>query len=194
MPCRYSVHARCSATVSVYLQVVSFFWNTDYDGLRGFESMQGLEVFPVTTASIPALGTAQPLTQWVPGSLSQGVKRLGREADHSPPSSAVVKNAWSCTSAPEFAFMAWYSKHRGSFTYLFFNFYSAGYVFLFSNVDMLKCVLLPYCTVCSVFNYASFIYDLTLPYLSVCILNACPSSGVIVALSRTGHDVQWFTR
>jgi hypothetical protein len=27
-----------------------------------------------------------------------GVKGLGREADHSPPSSAEVKNAWSCTS------------------------------------------------------------------------------------------------
>jgi hypothetical protein len=29
-----------------------------------------------------------------------GVKRSGREADHSPPSSAEVKNAWSYTSAP----------------------------------------------------------------------------------------------
>jgi hypothetical protein len=30
----------------------------------------------------------------------QGVKRPGHEADHSPPSSAEVKNAWSYTSAP----------------------------------------------------------------------------------------------
>jgi hypothetical protein len=29
--------------------------------------------------------------QWVPGVLSLGVKRPGREADHSPPSSAEVK-------------------------------------------------------------------------------------------------------
>jgi hypothetical protein len=29
--------------------------------------------------------------QWVPGALSLGVKRPGREADHSPPSSAEVK-------------------------------------------------------------------------------------------------------
>jgi hypothetical protein len=29
-----------------------------------------------------------------------GVKRLGREANHSPPSSAEVKNAWSYTSTP----------------------------------------------------------------------------------------------
>jgi len=33
-----------------------------------------------------------------PGALSLGVKRPGREADHSPPSSAEVKNAWSYTS------------------------------------------------------------------------------------------------
>jgi hypothetical protein len=29
--------------------------------------------------------------QWVPGALSLGVKRPGREADHSPPPSAEVK-------------------------------------------------------------------------------------------------------
>jgi hypothetical protein len=33
------------------------------------------------------------------GSFSR-VKRSGDEADHSPPSSAEVKNAWSCTSTP----------------------------------------------------------------------------------------------
>jgi hypothetical protein len=34
----------------------------------------------------------------VPGDLSLEVKRPGREANHSPPSSAEVKNAWSYTS------------------------------------------------------------------------------------------------
>jgi hypothetical protein len=34
---------------------------------------------------------AQPPIQWVPGDLSLGVKRPGREADHSPPSSAEVE-------------------------------------------------------------------------------------------------------
>jgi hypothetical protein len=37
------------------------------------------------------LGPTQPPTQWVPGALSLGVKRPGREADHSPPASAEVK-------------------------------------------------------------------------------------------------------
>jgi hypothetical protein len=34
----------------------------------------------------PVLGPTQPPIQWVPGSLSSGVKRPGREADHWPPS------------------------------------------------------------------------------------------------------------
>jgi hypothetical protein len=38
--------------------------------------------------------------QWVPGALSLGVKRPVRETDHSPPSSAEVKNAWSYTATP----------------------------------------------------------------------------------------------
>jgi hypothetical protein len=36
------------------------------------------------------------------GALSPGIKRPGREADHSPPTSAEVKNA----STPPYAFMA----------------------------------------------------------------------------------------
>jgi hypothetical protein len=36
-------------------------------------------------------GSTQPPMQWVPGALSLGVERLGREADHSPPSSSEVK-------------------------------------------------------------------------------------------------------
>jgi hypothetical protein len=48
----------------------------------------------------------QPPIQWVPGALSQGVKRPGREADHSPPTSAKVKKTWIYTSTPPCAFMA----------------------------------------------------------------------------------------
>jgi hypothetical protein len=40
----------------------------------------------------PALGPTQPSIQWVTGNVSPEVKRLGSEADHSPPSSAQVKN------------------------------------------------------------------------------------------------------
>jgi hypothetical protein len=44
-----------------------------------------------TTASSTALAPTQPPIQWVQGALSLGVKRPGREADHSPPSSTEVK-------------------------------------------------------------------------------------------------------
>jgi hypothetical protein len=45
----------------------------------------------------------------VPGALSLGVKRLGCEADHTPPYSAKVKNTQKYTSTPQYAFMAWCS-------------------------------------------------------------------------------------
>jgi hypothetical protein len=54
-----------------------------------------------------ALGPSQPPIQWVLGALSLGIKQLGHEADHSPPPSAEVKNAWSYTSTPQYVFMAW---------------------------------------------------------------------------------------
>jgi hypothetical protein len=53
----------------------------------------------VSTPSIH-IGAHTASYTWVPGVLSLGVKRPGREADHSHPSTAVVKNAWSYTSNP----------------------------------------------------------------------------------------------
>jgi len=50
------------------------------------------------TASRPALVPTLLPIQWLLGTPSSGVKWLGCEADHSPPSSAVVKNTWSYTS------------------------------------------------------------------------------------------------
>jgi len=44
-----------------------------------------------TTASRTDLGPTQPPIQWIPGALSLGVKRPGRQTDHSPPSIAEVK-------------------------------------------------------------------------------------------------------
>jgi hypothetical protein len=60
---------------------------------------QGLGNFLFATASRLDLGPTRPPIQWVPAALSLGVKRPGREADHSP-SSAEVKNAWNHTSTP----------------------------------------------------------------------------------------------
>jgi hypothetical protein len=58
---------------------------------RGFESRQRLGIFLFTTESRTALGPIQPHILCAPRALSLGVKRLGREADHSPPSNAEVK-------------------------------------------------------------------------------------------------------
>jgi hypothetical protein len=58
--------------------------------IEEFDSRQGLGIL-FTIVSRPALGPTQPPIQWVQGALSLGVKLLGREADHSPPSSAEVK-------------------------------------------------------------------------------------------------------
>jgi hypothetical protein len=66
----------------------------------GFESRQGVGLYLFTTQSRPALGPNQPPIQWVPEALFLGVKRTGRVADHSPPSSAEVKNVWSYTFTP----------------------------------------------------------------------------------------------
>ena len=46
--------------------------------------------------SRPASGPTQPPVQWVPG-LSRGQRRPGRDADHTPPSSAEVKKELSYT-------------------------------------------------------------------------------------------------
>jgi hypothetical protein len=70
-------------------------------GILLFDSLRGLGIFLFTTASRTALGPTQPPIQWVAGALSLGVKRSGREADHSPPSSSESKNEWSCTSTPQ---------------------------------------------------------------------------------------------
>jgi hypothetical protein len=43
----------------------------------------------------------------VAGALSPGVRRPESEADHSPPSTAEVKFAWSYTSTPPYVFMAY---------------------------------------------------------------------------------------
>jgi hypothetical protein len=78
--------------------------------------------FVFTTASRRALGPTQPPIQWVPGALSSGTKRTGREADHSPPSSAEVKNtlSYTPTTTPQYAFMVWdFVKQRDDFTFTF---------------------------------------------------------------------------
>jgi hypothetical protein len=58
-------------------------------GVLGLNSRRGLGILLFTTASRTALGPTHPPIQWVPGALSLGVKRPGREPDHSLPSAEV---------------------------------------------------------------------------------------------------------
>jgi hypothetical protein len=60
-------------------------------GVLEFDSRRGLGIFFFTAPSRTALGPTRSPIQWVPGALSLGVECSGREADHSPPSSAEVK-------------------------------------------------------------------------------------------------------
>jgi hypothetical protein len=46
---------------------------------------------------------------WVIGALSLGVKQLGHEADHSPPSSAKVEECGTVPPLFQYAFMVWCS-------------------------------------------------------------------------------------
>jgi hypothetical protein len=51
-------------------------------------------------------GPTHPPIQWVTVALSTGLKRLGRESDHSPPTSAEVKKMWIYTSTPPYTFIS----------------------------------------------------------------------------------------
>jgi len=68
-------------------------------------AMMGFFLF--ATVSLPALGPTQLPIQSVPSAPSPRVKRPGREADHSLPTSAEVKNVWSYTSTSQYVFMVW---------------------------------------------------------------------------------------
>jgi hypothetical protein len=43
--------------------------------------------------------------QWIPKALFLGMKCMGHKADHSLLSNVEVKNAWSYTSTPPYAFI-----------------------------------------------------------------------------------------
>jgi hypothetical protein len=58
------------------------------------------KIFLFSTMSRPALRPAQPPTEWVPGTIFLRVKWLGREGDHSLPSSAEIKKGEAITPFP----------------------------------------------------------------------------------------------
>jgi hypothetical protein len=67
------------------------------------------------------VGPTQHPTQWAPGAISLGVKRPGREVDHSPPSSAEVKECVELYlhSPNTPSWRGAYLKHRDNFSFTF---------------------------------------------------------------------------
>jgi hypothetical protein len=62
-------------------------------------SGRGKRFFSFLT-SRPPLRATQPPIEWVPGALAPGVRRPGREAVHSSPSSDEVKNGGTISPVP----------------------------------------------------------------------------------------------
>jgi hypothetical protein len=85
-------------------------------------SYEGIRLFPA--ASRRALGPTQSPNQQVSGVPSTGAEQPARESDHSAPSSAEVKNAWSYTSTHSYVFMEeCLIKHRDFTFYLYLTKY-----------------------------------------------------------------------
>jgi hypothetical protein len=77
---------------TTYFIVLSYRLPTGWAiGWSGFESLRGLGIFRFSTESRSALGPTYPPIQYVQGALSLGVRRPRREAGHTIPSSAEVK-------------------------------------------------------------------------------------------------------
>jgi hypothetical protein len=94
-PSEYSSSFPASHTYMASQFLLNEVWTI---GVLGVDSRRGPGVFLFTTASRMALEPTQPPIKWVLGTLSLGVKRPEREADHSPPSSFEVRNELSYTS------------------------------------------------------------------------------------------------
>jgi hypothetical protein len=87
--------------------------------------------------------TSYPMGTEVP---SPGIKQSGHEADHSPPSRAMVQNTWSCNSTPQYVFLEWYSLVR--LVYQFYgqvdgNFVDVG-VWIFGQEALVQIHKLPF--------------------------------------------------
>jgi hypothetical protein len=103
--CRIIINRHLITVITLFIKVCCYGLNERVSSVR---LPAGLGIFLFTTASRTTLGPTQPRMQWVTGTLSLEVKRPGCEADHSPPSSAEVKNAWSYNSTLQYTFIAWY--------------------------------------------------------------------------------------
>jgi hypothetical protein len=109
-----------------YLSGLRFFFSITWDSAvgiatgygagrpRGRSSSHGRgKKFNFSVSTIPVLGLTQPPLQWVPGA-----RRLGREADHSTPTSVEIKKTGLYIHSPT-RLHGLISKNRGNFTIRF---------------------------------------------------------------------------
>jgi hypothetical protein len=68
--------------------------------LRNNSILGGAKICLLSTTTRPFQGPSQSPVQWERSVFCVEVKRLKREADHSPPSSAKITNEWRFTSTP----------------------------------------------------------------------------------------------
>jgi hypothetical protein len=59
-----------------------------------FQGSEGLRLLEDVSHSVQTGSGAQASMKWVPGALSLGVKRSGREVNQLPPPNPEVKNSW----------------------------------------------------------------------------------------------------
>jgi hypothetical protein len=76
----------------------------------GFYSLQWQEIYLFSITSRPALVPTYPLIPSHAMGCFPVLKRLGREAEHSPPSSAEVRNCGVITLLPNMS--SWHSLHH----------------------------------------------------------------------------------
>ena len=81
---------------------------------RLVDNVSGIYLF--SEKSKPALETSQTTVQWTTGTLYFGVKRPGREVDHSPSTTVEVKNERNYNSSP-------YTRLHGIYIYIYIYIY-----------------------------------------------------------------------
>jgi hypothetical protein len=96
---RYCLRNCCCVDIDTSIIILS---STNRDNSVGIATRYRLDcrgsipgkgkIFLFSKASRPALRPIRPPIQWVPGTLSPGLKQRGLEANHLSPSSAQVKN------------------------------------------------------------------------------------------------------
>ena len=104
------VHRKAIASLYIFCQNITCLVLV-YEGCAKFYSASRKTVCRWATACCclmiyTVLSEIEPSLQWVPAVLTPGVKWPGREAFHSPLSSAGFQNEWSCTYAFPYACMA----------------------------------------------------------------------------------------